>query len=318
MKYREKEREKVIRIRDSVFNDPGGGIYNKSPRPFVLLNAKKNLYHKIRKDAIGYFSKNGIVWWHDESKKTITPTPPGHLLSSQISCLNHLFFLREDKQASLKLLQNIDKNFVDVCADFEKGYIGFEVVSKNSYLNEVAPGTRQTRGANCTSIDAMMTGMTGDGKKIQIVIEWKYTEYYNNTCQADGPSGKTRKDRYNHLILAKDSPINCPVSLDNLYYDPFYQIMRQTLLAWQMVKHKKDELQADDWIHLDVIPETNLDLRYKVHAPDLIQSGVEDAWRAVLKYPDKYQVITPQQLMKPFIFDGQYRGLINYLDRRYW
>ncbi len=309
MKYREKEREKAVRIRDEFFKDPGGGSYSGENREFVLINPVKNLWPKIRKSAVSYFRYNKIVWWPGGKE------PSGHLLSSQIACVNHLFFLRNDEQAALKFLQNIDKNFVVACADFDKGYIGFEVVSKGSYIGE---GKKQTRGANCTSVDAMMAGKLKNGKKIQVLIEWKYTEYYNKACKADGKSGDTRKSRYNNLMNEPDSPIDCNVSMDNFYYEPFYQLMRQTLLAWQMVKHRKDELNADDWIHLDVIPETNLHLRYKVTAPDFLQSGTEEAWKAVLKEPGKYQIISPQKLLKPFIFDKNFGSLMNYLNKRYW
>ncbi len=312
MNYRESEREKVVRIRDHFFQDPGGGIYRNEPRPFVLIDPVRNLWGNIREDIIAYFDANNIVWWPGSHE------PTGHMLSSQVSCVNHLFFLRNDKEAALRILKNIDANFTEVCADFEGGYIGFEVVSNNSYLGEVPVGRRQTRGAHCTSVDAMMTGILNSGKKIQILFEWKYTEFYGNKCFADGSSGETRKANYNHLIVDKDSPINCTVNLDNLYYEPFYQIMRQTLLAWQMVRNKNAELNADDWLHLDVIPENNLKLRYQVQAPDLLQTGIEDAWKAQLKEPQKYNTITPQRLLKPFLFDPKYRSLINYLNTRYW
>ena len=94
--------------------------------------------------------------------------------------------------------------------------------------------------------------------------------------------------------------------------------MRQTLLAWQMTKNKANELKADDWLHLDIIPENNLNLRYQVPAPDLMQSGIEEAWKSQLKEPEKYNVMTPQKLFKPFIFDSNYRSLITYLNKRYW
>jgi len=309
MNYRESEREKVVRIRDVFFKDPGGGVFEKAKRPFVLISSEKNLWAKIRKDAIKYFKDNKIVWWPGSED------PSGHLLSSQISCVNHLFFLRNDKKTALKILKNINPDFVEVCPDFENGYIGFEVVSKNSYLNE---GILQTRGANCTSVDAMMSGKLKNGKKIQVLIEWKYTEFYSKSDKSEGSSGTTRKNRYDLLIDDKDSPIKRTVNIDNFYYEPFYQIMRQTLLAWQMTKNKTNELVADDWLHLDIIPENNLALRYQVTAPEFIQTGIEEAWKSQLKEPDKYNVITPQKLLKPIIFDANYRNLINCLKKRYW
>lgn len=312
MNYRESEREKVIRLRDEFFKDSGGGLYRGTSWPFVLINPEKNLWTQIRKEAIDYFKMNNIVWWPGSNE------PSGHLLSSQVSCINHLFFLRKDEEAALKILKNINADFVEVCPDFENGYIGFEVVSKESYLNEVAKGKPQTRGANCTSVDAMMTGILKNGKKIQLLIEWKYTELYTKSDKSAGSSGLTRGKRYDDLIKDKDSPINCTVNVANLYYEPFYQIMRQTLLAWQMTKNKENELNTDDWIHLDVIPENNLNLRYQVSAPDLIQTGIEEAWKSQLKETQKYNTITPQRLLKPIIFDPKYLSLVNFLNTRYW
>ncbi|MFZ6036885.1 MAG: PGN_0703 family putative restriction endonuclease [Bacteroidota bacterium] len=312
MNYRESEREKVIRIRDEFFKDPGNGQHLNIKYPFVLENPEKNLWTKIRKEAIKYFADNKIVWWPGSDQ------PSGHLLSSQVSCVNHLFFLRNDKVGALKLLQNLNPEFAEVCPDFEDGYIGFEVVSKHSYLGEVAEGKEQTRGANCTSVDAMMTGILKNSKKVQVLIEWKYTEFYPKSDKSEGSSGATRKNRYDTLIDDKDSPIKRTVSVDNLYYEPFYQIMRQTLLAWKMTKNKANELNADDWLHFDVIPENNLNLRYQVPAPDLIQTGIEEAWKSQLKSPEKYNIITPQKLLKPIIFEAKYRSLVNYLNYRYW
>ena len=310
--YLEKERAKVISIRDGLFKDPGGGVYRGKAREFVLKNPQKNLFHIIRDQAIQYFKGHEIVWWSSSKKN---PGPTGHLLSSQISCVNHLFFLRNNEDVALRFIQNINPNFTEICCDFDNGFIGFEVVSNGSYLNE---GKKQTRGANCTSVDAMMSGILQNGKKIQILIEWKYTEKYNKNNKAYGSSGLTRQERYNDLINADDSPIDCKVNIENLYYEPFYQLMRQTLLADQMVKHKEYELNADDWIHLDIIPEANEKLRYKITSPDVSQDNIEDAWKAQLKDPEKYMVICPEKLLKPFIFDKKYRSLINYLNTRYW
>jgi len=50
----------------------------------------------------------------------------------------------------------------------------------------------------------------------------------------------------------------------------------------------------------------------------LMQSGIEEAWKSQLKEPEKYNVITPQKLLKPLIFDNNYRSLITYLNKRYW
>ena len=53
----------------------------------VLKDPKKKLWNGIREGVIDYFENNHIVWWPGQS------SPAGHMLSSQIACLNHLFFL---------------------------------------------------------------------------------------------------------------------------------------------------------------------------------------------------------------------------------
>lgn len=313
MRYIESERNKSERALKEILKKDGGGIYKGKPRPFVLKVPEFNLHKSVRKNAIAYFRENNIQWWSGNSE------PTGHLLSSQVACINHLFFLREDESASLKILQGINPGFTKVFRDFEGGFIGFEVVSRDSYLNEVDPGKAQTRGANCTSIDAMMTGQL-DGNKIQILIEWKYTESYPNSYKGDGKSGKTRKSRYNDLIADSASPFLKNTNLDQLYFEPFYQLMRQTLLGWQMTSksHRQNELKASDWLHLDLIPENNLELRYKVPAPKLPQGNLENAWKSVLKNPEKYMMISPQELLHPILFDRKHTSMINHLNARYW
>ena len=73
MNYRESERKKALRIRDEFFKDPGNGEHLKFKYPFVLERAEKNLWTKIRKEAIKYFADNEIVWWPGSDQ------PSGHL-----------------------------------------------------------------------------------------------------------------------------------------------------------------------------------------------------------------------------------------------
>ncbi len=36
MSFLETQRQKAIRLRDNIFKDPGGGVFKKSEREFVL------------------------------------------------------------------------------------------------------------------------------------------------------------------------------------------------------------------------------------------------------------------------------------------
>ena len=95
LNYKENQRRRCVNLSVNLIEDPRGGIYRNSPRDFVLANPENNLSKDIRAKAIEYFHQNKIVWWPGDTISS------GHLLSSQISCLNHLFFLRNDHQAAL-------------------------------------------------------------------------------------------------------------------------------------------------------------------------------------------------------------------------
>jgi hypothetical protein len=60
-------------------------------------------------------------------------------------------------------------------------------------------------------------------------------------------------------------------------YEPFYQMMRQTLLGWQMTMRK--EYSAEDWVHVHVIPNENTQLRETITSPGLSGKDITEAWR---------------------------------------
>lgn len=312
MKYKEAQRQHHIEIRDALFNDPGFGLYKKQLRPFVLQNPFLNLWEGIREDALAYFKRNKIGWWD------LGAIPTGHLLSSQISCMNHLFLLCQREDLATAVLQSVDPT-IEKALKVDDGFVEFEKVGEKKLGKEKL----HTRGANCTSIDAMMLGLRQDNSKVLVLIEWKYTEEYVSTSsKAQGESGQVRLDAYDELLQNQNSPIiHKPV--EDLYYEPFYQMMRQTLLAWQMVERR--EYEATDYLHLDIIPEENKELRNVVTSPGLYGKTVHEAWLNVLK-PEaklKYKTISNEDFMKP-VFDSktidkfETRALKKYINIRYF
>ncbi len=260
-------------------------------------------------------SKNNIAWWGGKK-------PTGHLLSSQIACINHLFAIRNDKDAVLELLKTVSEDFVDIYKigtdNFLSEYIQFEAVSDNDYLNE----GQSTRGSNCTSVDALIFAKHKNGSKWLIPIEWKYTEHYDNLnkategCKANPEKckGKERQRRYTDLI-------NNSKQLKNedhfvYYFEPFYQLMRQTLWAEQMVANKeKETLKADNYLHIHVIPSGNKDLlkkEYKCSGFDM-----ETTWKKHLIDKEKYVIISPKDFLVN-LNKEKYTDLYNYLNERYW
>jgi hypothetical protein len=88
--FRDRECQRLANLRDRRFKDPGGGLYSGVPRDFVLAEPVANLWEGIRADAIDYFKRNNIAWWNRDGSG-----PTGHLCGSQVSCVNHLYLLRQ-------------------------------------------------------------------------------------------------------------------------------------------------------------------------------------------------------------------------------
>lgn len=319
--FKDKECERQTKlITDSNIFDatPGDGRFIGKERPFVLSDALHNIYAPIRDDVQKYFKDNGISWWGGF-------TPTGHVLSSQMACLNHLFALRKDPEAVLSILNGVRPEFTEVlpiACDSDESYIAFEVVSDNDYLNE----GKTTRGSNCTSVDAFILAKHKSGETWLIPIEWKYTEHYNNQDKSNedrqnepkgtNGKGKERMSRYNDLISNSKQIKSLTEYQGSLYYyEPFYQLMRQTLWAEQMVAHKNEErIKADSYLHIHVIPTENYELlhkRYKVSG-----KGMEESWRGMLTDQSKYVIVDPEKLLNPI--KERNSPLYQYLSTRYW
>lgn len=311
--------EELIKSSDLFSSDKGNGYFKGIPRTFVLRNGVNNLYEPIRDGVIKYFENNGISWWGGHS-------PSGHTLSSQIACLNHLFAIMNDKEAVLAMLNGVRDEFEDVLpvlCDANPQYVGFEVVSTKDHLNEKT----STRGSNCTSVDAFIYAVhKGDKKKWLIPIEWKYTEHYGNEDKSNedrkgeekGTNGKghERVRRYMAITDASSQLKSLDCYYGSIYYqEPFYQLMRQTLWAENVVKHSKDELlKAEDYLHIHVIPSENKDLlekKYRVSGKKM-----EETWRSMLNDQGKYIIVDPRKLFEPIT--GKYPELTSYLRKRYW
>lgn len=301
MNYREQQRAKAVEIRDKMMKDPGQGDYSGKPRDFVLSDPVINLWEGIRDDAKEYFNKNNIKWWGAEKEE-----PSGHMLSSQIACINHLFFVRQRKDIATALLKAIDSLIVE-SAIVDDGNVEFEFIGKKRFLKERS----FTRGANCTSVDAAMIGVRPDNSRVLFLIEWKYTEVY-------AVQNKYIPDRakvYDALIKASDSPFK-HLSPDAFYYEPFYQMMRQTLLAEQIVKYKDHD--CNDYYHVHVIPKNNTELLNTITSPELSGNNITEAWKAILNRPQKYISISPEDFIRPTANCPDTKSILNYLEKRYW
>ena len=99
------------------------------------------------------------------------------------------------------------------------------------------------------------------------------------------------------------------------FFEPFYQLMRQTLWAEQIIKNQNEELiKASNYLHLHIIPKGNNNLLCKKYMKNI--KGLENNWRQYLHDQTKYKIIDPSDFLDPII--DKYPNLYNYLKIRYW
>ena len=316
--YKETQCNKQINlIKDSdLFEkaESGGKVRGES-RNFVLQDGSYNLYKDIRKNAIDYYKIYDIKWW------CLNKNACGHILSSQVACLNHLFPLRKDPEI-LKTIINTatGREFEEILPipkerdNGEEHYIAFEVVSSHDdNLNEKS----LSRGANNTSIDALMIAKDKNQEVWIIPIEWKYTEAFSkkdmsNEDRKGEPKGsngrgKERMTRYDSLIR-KSKQLNLSLESYSVYYqESFYQLMRQTLWAEQVIKNESDEWHnAKKFLHINIIPDGNPS-KEKI-----------SKWKDYLTNQDLYTIIDPKKFLEPIKDKDKYNKLYDYLKKRYW
>jgi hypothetical protein len=279
----------------------------------VLENPKLNLWGEIRDEAISYFKEHDIEWHKDPAGEP-KEGPEGHLLSSNVACVNHLFFLRQHRDLATAVLKSIDSRIVSAEL-IEDGYVAFEINGKENYLQE----RQHTRGFLSTCVDAVMIGKKDDGKNILVLIEWKYTEDYSKYSQhkSVAESLENRRKIYSPLLQDANCPVKNICDFEALCYEPFYQLMRQTLLGWKMVEAEDD---CDEYIHLHIIPKGNVELRREITSPSLKSTGkdMSDVWKNLLKDPDKYRVISPDDFLSPLTNEKKAEEFLKYLKTRYW
>jgi hypothetical protein len=274
----------------SAFSDVarlGGGSLFGIDREFVLPHACKeeNLFEPIRRDVGDYFHTRRISWHQARA----------HVLSSQVCCLNFLAPFSFQPRALKTLLRRIIGP-IDEMLETERGrFVSFEFTGERDYLHEWKDGVH-TRGANCTSVDAMVRFRTVDAGEEAALIEWKYTEHYGRPRPND-PKHAERLRRYEKMTFSPEGPIRADagIGIRDLFAEPIFQLYRQQMLATQMRSDK--ELGLDRVRTVLIAPRSNLNL-YQVKIPSFKRFGPDlvAVWRALLSDPDGFVFSTTEDL----------------------
>lgn len=278
-----------------------------------VSRADENLHRWLREDAIEYFRQNQITW-HTSAGIDL---PSNHLVSSQVMCVNCMFPFFHDPEGLKDLLSPVfpDIDFV-LPIESKEQYIAFEYIGAENYLNEEPKlGTKRRRGVGNTSIDFAVLLQTSTRKKRLLLGEWKYAESYARINIRYRSDATDRLPTYLPFLEAGDGPIDVSKlnSLDVLFFEPCYQMMRHILMAHEI---KKKHPHIDEVVVLEMRSEHNRAI-LKNPSPGLPQTGtVYDSMRELLRDPAKLIDVTIESLFKEY--HRNHKGPIaKYLASRY-
>jgi hypothetical protein len=315
----------MARVRNIPFaereNELGGAWFNAEfagkaghkGAAFQLLPEHRgfNVAPAIRDLAKAYFAEHRISWHRYAN----------HARSSQVLCLNVLMPLARRPDLLARIVERAVGISGPEMLDVEPGpdghpwFVGFEWIGRRDYLNEAGKNGQRTRGSNCTSADAILR-FRHQGRIEAVLIEWKYGESYNGPIDESGNEERLR--RYRDIVFAPNGPIreNLDIKVEDFFWEPFYQLVRQQMLAFQMQKLREDG--ADRVRVLHIAPAANVALR-KVTAPALKNRG-DDAFavfRSLLVVKENFVSCTTEGLFGPMLEDNGADEWASYLRGRY-
>jgi hypothetical protein len=309
-----------FKVNSPYFSDEAkqDGKFGKNSYSFCLPleTAQENLFIDIRSSAIDYLRRNEIKWHSGHGTN-----PSNHLCDSQVCCINFLFPFADKPVALAELLRPFFPDLQTMLPLEDEQYVAFEWIGATNYLGEkISRMGKRTRGANFTSADAAVLFQNSKGKKQILLIEWKYTEAYSSTWLKYAPSGTDRTSIYQHLYDAEDCPLKNSLipSFDALFYEPFYQLLRQQFLAHEM--EKAHELGAEKVTLLHIAPAHNKDFR-DVTSPDLrsIDVSAISVWKKIVLDPSTFTSVCTEDLFGRFDIQRfpELREWFEYICTRY-
>lgn len=258
-----------------------------------------SLLPEVRELALEMFRELGIPW-----HAGIDGGPSNHLLSSQVQCVNALGQMVSDKDRILAAFGDV-LDIVEVLAIEPGRYLTFEYIGPVDFFNE-SPGAPRVRGAHCTSVDAAIKYRSSDGLVELALIEWKYTESYPRRSPQLGKD-RVRAGRYSTYVLDPQGPVGGDVLPFELLLDePFYQLVRQQLLAHELEKIGAEGATRVRVLH--VLPPDNEAYQQSLARPDHRELGptVSDVWQRLLKRHDRFQTIDPAVFLNVEVTSREY------------
>ena len=328
-----------VRFRSTLSPAAGQAADDKGKRNRHLLahgHELENLFPALRggpASALQFFADRRIQWWTssrsgDLPRTLTTAGPTRNLASSQVCCVNFLLPLVAVPDALLALMRAIDPDVEEVVAIVDDGGRSSPVEIEWVGWRSPLEGGAMTRGANVTSIDALLV-VRARGCMRAYLVEWKYCEEYRDARSGDksgGSKGDTRRKRYRALFASTTSSFQETASFEEQLHEPFYQLMRMHLLADRILEEGiTRDLRVDEVRVVVVCPRDNNDYRI---VPPLGPIGlrsapgttVEETVRARLRRPHAFAVLAQEDLVAALRLSAVAPQLVDWLDyhaRRY-
>jgi len=230
------------------------------------------------------------------------------LLSSQVLGVDALMPMVHDPDRIVRAFSNI-VDIAEVLQIEPDRCMTFEYIGPIDYFNEGA-GMPRVRGTKCTSVDAAFLYRTSTGVTELALIEWKYTEEYSTVRKPNPGYDKTRVHRYSDAYTNPGGPIRSElIDIEWTLDEPFYQLMRQQLLAWRL---EQDRAEGADVVRvLHVLPPTNHAYQQSLVRTEHRELGdsVDDVWSRLLRTPDRFRHVDPAVFLDEAVTSW------NYVDR---
>lgn len=243
--------------------------------------------------------------WHD----SVAAGPSNHLRDSQVQCVNALFQMVSDPER-INLAFGAVVDIAEVLPIEDGRFLTFEYIGPTDYFSE---GIRhgkdvgRRRGTHCTSADAAFLYKTSTDTTELALVEWKFTESYLTAVNRNPDSDAVRIGRYAADLAAADGPVrNDVLPIELLLDEPFYQLMRQQLLANRLEQagaHRADEVGV---LHV-LAPENTGYQDSLVRAEHRAAGGsVDEVWTKLLRTPDRFHHVDPVVFLDQAVTSDEY------------
>lgn len=294
MTFRDREKQRYRKLKAQLFSSKAqpGGLYKGKRRSFCLADdcSVENIHESIRDEIIAYFITRDIPWHEGLNKEGDKPKtlPSNHLCCSPSMCVNCLGPMMCDKELTERVfrvfLPELDEILPfeadEPLSEGKQPFITFEYVGQKTHFDG-EKGWPQ-RGAMCTSLDFAFVFKRYDSRRQLVLGEWKYTEEYKSRrLPKPNEINRTRWNTYEEEFKIWKSGQDRVPAYELFFVEPFYQLMRQALLAQKMEREK--ELKADIVMHMHVAPKANREFAETFTSPGLAIYGqtVTDAWKNI-------------------------------------